>query len=111
MNHMDAGVARKLAFEVAGERPIHLEEKQPRVRTHPSRNLPRMHPLARPVLGDHARLAQIHLAGDAFHQRLRAGDDRGDLKWSLQETLEKQCTHGKRIVASRLRVVQWRSNY
>jgi len=111
MNHMDACIARKLTFEVARERPIHLEEKQLRVRTHPSRNLPRMHPFPRAVLGDHARLAQIHLAGDTFHQRLRAGDDRGDLKWSLQETLKKQCTHEMRIVASRLGVVQSRSNY
>ena len=111
MNHVHACIAGKLTFEVARERPIHLEEKQLRIRTHSSRDLPRMHPLARPVLGDHARLAQVHLAGDAFHERLGAGDDRGDLKWSLQETLKKQCTHEMRIVASRLGVVQSRSNY
>jgi len=34
-------------------------------------------------------LAEIHLTSNTFHQRFRAGDNRGDLKWTLQESLEK----------------------
>src|SRR5436190_3158165 len=81
-----------------------------RIRTHASGDRARMHSFSRAVLGDHARLTEIHLADDPLHQRFRAGDDRRDLKGSLQETLEKERTHGSRIVASRLRVVQSRSN-
>ena len=66
---MDAWVVRKLPFQVAGEIGIKLEEKQLRAGGHAARDLPGMHAFARPVLRDHARLAEIHLARDAVYKR------------------------------------------
>ena len=77
-----------------------------RIRSHPSRDLARVHAFTRAVLGDHARLAEIHFAGDPFHERFRAGNDRRDLKRPLQKTLKKQSTHEMRTVASHPHVVQ-----
>src|ERR1700746_1485875 len=80
-----------------------------RIRTHPSCNLARMHSFTRPVLGDRAWLAKIHLVGDTFDQRLRTGDDRRNLKRPLQKLLEKQGTHKTRTVVLHIEVVQSRS--
>src|SRR6266542_6280831 len=80
-----------------------------RIRSHPSRDLARVHAFTRTVLSDHARLAEIHFAGDAFHERFRAGNNRCDLKRPLQKTLKKQCTHEMRTVVRRPHVVQCRS--
>jgi hypothetical protein len=42
-----------------------------------------VHAFTRTVLSDHSWLAEVHLPGDAFNERFRAGDDRVDLKWPL----------------------------
>src|SRR5258708_5712421 len=68
-----------------------------------------MHALARTILGDHARLAEIHFSGHSFDERSRTRHDRCDLKRTLQETFKKQGTHEMRTVVLWLRVVQWRS--
>src|SRR5215471_3851302 len=106
MDHVQTWIAGKLPFKVACERRIELEQEQMRIRAHSSRDLARMHAFTWTVLRDHAGLAEIHFAGDAFHQRFRAGDDRRNLKWPLQEALEKQHTHETRTLALRFRVVQ-----
>jgi len=111
MDHMHARIACKLPFKCTRERRIELEQEQMRTRTHSSRNLARVYAFTRAVLRDDAWLTEIHFAGDAFHERFRAGNDRRDLKRPLQEALKKQNTHETRTVASRLRVVQWRSVY
>src|SRR4029453_17810836 len=109
MDPVHARIACKLSFQRTRERGIELEQKQMRILTHPARDLARVHAFARAVLSDHARLAQIHFAGNAFYQRFRAGNDRGDLKRALQKSLEKQNTHEMRIVVRRVQVVQSRS--
>src|SRR6266566_9748207 len=68
-----------------------------------------MHSFARPVLGNDAWLAKIHLSGDTFHQRLRTGDDRCNLKRTFQKLFEKQGTHETRTVVLHIEVVQSRS--
>src|SRR5439155_6198875 len=83
MDHMHARIACKLPLKSTRERRIEFEQEQMRIRAHPSGNLARVHALARAVLGDHARLAEIHFAGHTFHQRLRAGDNGSDLKRSF----------------------------
>src|SRR6516162_1930458 len=96
MNHMHATIPCKLPFQCSGQRGVKLEEEQMRIRSHPSRDLTRVHAFPRAILRDHARLSEIHLARDAFHQCLRTGNDGRDLKRTLQETLEKKCAHGER---------------
>src|ERR1700756_2878883 len=68
-----------------------------------------MYSFARPVLGNDSWLAKVHLAGDSFHQRLRTGDDRCDLKRPFQKLFEKQGTHETRTVVLHIEVVQSRS--
>ena len=80
MDHVHATITCELPFQSACEGWIKLKEEQMRIRRHPARNLARMHSFPRAVFGDHARLAEIHLAGYPFHHRFRAGDDRCDLK-------------------------------
>src|SRR5437762_5786115 len=77
-----------------------------RIRAHPARDLTRVHAFTWPIFSNYTRLAKIDLAGDALYQRFRAGNDRSDLKWTLQETLEKQCTHEMRTVVLRPLIVQ-----
>src|SRR5947199_2042763 len=101
---MNPRIACKLPFERAREGRVELKEKQMRILCHPPRDPARMHAFARAVLRDHARTAKVHFAGDAFHQRLRAGNDRRDLKRALEEALEKQGTHGEATVVSAAQV-------
>lgn len=49
-----------------------------------------MYPFARAVLGNYPRPLKIDLARHSFDQRLRAGNDRGDLERPFQEPLEKR---------------------
>src|SRR5512132_334021 len=93
MNHMHASIACKLPFQCSCQRRVEFKQEQMRIRCHPSRNLTRVHAFTRAVLRDHARSTEIHFARDTFYQRLGTGHDRRDLEWTLQETLEKQCTH------------------
>jgi hypothetical protein len=96
MNHMHAAIPCELPFQCSGQRGVKLEEEQMRIRSHPSRDLTRVHAFPRAILCDHARLSEIHLARDAFHQCLRTGNDGRDLERTLQETLEEKCAHGER---------------
>jgi hypothetical protein len=52
-----------------------------------------MYPFAWAVLGNYPRPLKIDLARHSFDQRLRAGNDRGDLERPFQEPLEKKNTH------------------
>ena len=106
MDHMNAWIIRKLSLQITRECRIQLKQEQMRVRSHPSRDFARVHAFTRPVLSDDAWPSEIHLTGDAFHHRSRAGNDRGDLKWTLQEPLEKECAHGIEIVVRTPQVVQ-----
>src|SRR5215831_16334925 len=109
MDHMHATIPCKLPFQCSRQRGIKLEEEQMRIRSHPSRELTRVHAFPRAVFRDHARLSEIHLARDAFHKRLGTRYDRRDLKRTLQETLEKKCAHGNsdvRLTRSRCLVVK-----
>src|SRR5262252_4951601 len=105
MDHMNATIPCKLPFQCSGQRGIKLEEKQMRIRSHPSRDLTRVHAFAGTILCNHSRLGEIHLACDAFHKRLGTRYDRRDLKGTLQETLEKKCAHGKRTFVAAVPVV------
>ena len=69
MDHMNAWIICKLPLQISRERPIQLEQEQMRIRTHPSRDLARMHAFTWPIFGNHSGSAEIHLTGDAFHQR------------------------------------------
>src|SRR5262245_59076112 len=95
MDHVYATISCKLSFQRSRERRIELKQKQMRIRSHPSRDLTRVHAFTRSILRDHARLGEIHFASDTFHHRLGTGNNRCDLERTLQETLEKECTHGK----------------
>src|SRR5882762_1438018 len=101
MNHMHASIACKLPFQCSRQRRVEFKQEQMRIRCHSSRDLTRVHAFARAVLRDRPRLGEIHFAGDTFHHRLRTGYNRGDLKRTLQETLEKECTHGSSDVRLR----------
>src|SRR5204863_9605188 len=68
-----------------------------------------MYSFSRAVLGDHARLTKIHLAGDTLHQCFGARDDRCNLKRPFQKLFEKQGTHETRTVVLHIEVVQSRS--
>src|SRR4029453_2911532 len=91
MNHMHASIACKLPFQCPCQRRVEFKQEQMRIRCHPSRDLSRVPAFAWAVLRDHARLGEIHFAGDTFHHRLRTGYNRGDLEGTLQKTLEKKC--------------------
>ena len=65
---MDARVACELALEVARERRVQLEEEQFGIGRHPARDLARVDTFTRPVLSDHARFVEIHLARHPFHE-------------------------------------------
>src|SRR6478672_1101785 len=101
MNHMHAPISCKLPFQCSCQLRVEFKQEQMRIRCHPSRDLTRVHPFARAVLRDYARLGEIHLAGDTFHHRLGTGYNRGDLEWTLQKTLEKKCAHEERNVRLR----------
>src|ERR1043166_2122743 len=98
---MHARIACELSFQRSCERGVELKQEQVRIRCHSSHYLTRMHAFAWAVLRDHARLREIHFAGDTFHHRLRARHNRRDLERTLQETLKKECTHGKANVRRR----------
>ena len=108
-SHVTRAVAGKLPFQIARESAIQFEQEQvsnpdtSAVQSRANAHLPR------PVLGNHTWLAEIHLAGDAFHQRLGTGDDGGDLKRSFQKLFEKQGNHETRTVVLHIEVVQSRS--
>src|SRR5436190_2209070 len=101
MNHMHASIACKLPFQCSCQRRVEFKQEQMRIRSHPSRDLTRVHPFARTVLRDHARLGELHFAGDTFHHRLRTWYNRRDLERTLQKTLEKKCAHEERNVRLR----------
>ncbi len=101
MNHMHASIACKLPFQCFCQRRVEFKQEQMRIRRHPSGDLTRVHAFPRAVLRDHARLGEIHLAGDTFHHCLRAGYNRRDLERTLQKTLEKKCAHEERNVRLR----------
>src|SRR6188472_1583535 len=101
MNHMHPSIAGKLPFQCSCQLRVQFEQEQMRIRCHSSRDFTRVHAFAWAVLRDHARLAEIHFAGDAFHHRLRAGYNRRDLERTLQKTLEKKCAHAERNVLLR----------
>jgi len=69
MDHMDTRIGRELPLERTRKCCVKLEQEQMRIWIHSSRNLARVHAFTWPVLGDHAWLAKIHFARDAFHQR------------------------------------------
>src|SRR5260370_31765638 len=106
MDYMNTWIICKLSLQITRERRVQLKQEQMRVRTHSSRDFARVHAFAWAVLGDHPMLAEIHLTGDAFHHRSRAGNDRDDLKWTLQVPLEKECAHVIEIVVRTPQVVQ-----
>ena len=89
MNDMYARIVCELPRQIARERAIELKKQQMRIRGHASRDVARVYAFTWTVLGDHPSPAEIHLLSNTFHQRFRAGDNRGDLKWTLQESLEK----------------------
>ena len=93
IDDVDARIIGELPLEVARKGGIEFEEEQLRIGIHPRGQLARMDAFARTVLGDYARLAEIHLARHPLHKRLGAGDDGGDLKRLLQKPFEKQCAH------------------
>src|SRR6266481_1211496 len=101
MNHMHASIACKLPFQCSCELRVEFKQEQMRIRCHPSRDLTRVHAFARAVLRDHARLGEIHFAGDTFHHCLRTGYNRSDLEGTLQKTFEKKCAHKERNVRLR----------
>src|SRR5213592_2153063 len=101
MNHMHASIACKLPFQCFCQRRVEFKQEQMRILCHPSRDLTRVHAFARAVLRDHARLGEIHFTRNAFHKRLRTGNNRRDLEWTFQETLEQKCTHGNSKVRLR----------
>src|SRR6266850_167460 len=101
MNHMHASIACKLPFQCSCQLRVEFKQEQMRIRCHPSRDLTRVHAFARAVLRDHARLGEIHFAGDTFDHRLRTGYNRGDLEGTLQKTLEEKCAHEERNVRLR----------
>src|SRR4029077_9129436 len=76
-----------------GKGRIEFKQKQLRVRPHPLRQCARMYPFARAVLGTYPRPLKITLRRYSLDQRLRAGNDRGDLEWPFQEPLEKKNAH------------------
>src|SRR4029077_2395025 len=104
MNHMHAPISCKLPFQCSCQLRVEFKQEQMRIRCHTSRDLTRVRAFTRAVLRDHARLAEIHFAGDAFHHRLRAWYNRRDLERTLQETLEKKCAHAERNVRLRCSV-------
>ena len=87
------GSSGELPGQVARKSGIKFKQKQLCVRPHPLRQLARMHPFARAVLGDHPRPLKIDFARYSLDQRLRAGHDRGNLQRPFQETLEKKNAH------------------
>src|SRR6266481_4480683 len=106
MDYMNTWIICKLSLQITRERRIQLKQEQMRIRSHPSRDFARVHAFTRPVLGDDAWPREIHLTGDAFHHRSRAGNNGGDLKRTLQAPLEKKCAHGIEIVVRTPEVVQ-----
>src|SRR6478736_9708773 len=59
MNHMHAPIACKLPFQCSCQLRVEFKQEQMRIRCHPSRDLTRVHPFARAVLRNHARLGEI----------------------------------------------------
>ena len=57
IDHVHARIIGELPAEIAGKGGIQFEQKQLRIRPHPARNLARMHPFARAVLGNDPRPA------------------------------------------------------
>ena len=90
MNHMHAAIPCKLPFQCSGQRGIKFEKEQMRIRSHPSSDFTRVHAFPRAILRDHARLSEIHLARDAFHQCLRTGNDGRDLERTLGIRIERK---------------------
>src|SRR5437899_7373738 len=84
---------RKLPLQIPSERRVQLKQEQMRIPRQTSRDLARVHAFTRTIFCNHSPLAEIHLAGDAFHQCFRAGNNRRDLKWTLQKSFEEQGAH------------------
>src|SRR5437016_7982879 len=95
VDHMHARIPSKLTLQIARESSVELKEKQSAIRSHPARDLARMHSFAGTVLRDHARLVKIDFIGHAFDQRPGTGYNRCDLERALQESFEEKGAHRK----------------
>src|SRR6266404_534045 len=95
VDHVHARIVAELPPEIARKSGINFKQEQLTILTHPARDLAGMHAFTWPVFGDHAGLFEINLVRDAFNQRFRARHDRGDLKWTFQESLEEKGAHRK----------------
>jgi hypothetical protein len=89
IENMHPRIARELALQVPGKGGIELEKQKLRVRPHPTRDFPRMHPFPRPVLSDHPSSFEINLIGNSFNQCARTRHDRRDLEWFLKKAFKE----------------------
>ena len=67
VNHVYPWIMRELPLQIPSERRVQLKQEQMLIRRQASRDLARVHAFTRTVFCNHSRLAEIHLAGDAFH--------------------------------------------
>jgi hypothetical protein len=91
---MDPGIACELPVQILREMGIQFEKKKMRCGMHAAHNFAGMDALAGAIFRDQARPTQIHPPSHPIDKRLGAGNDGGDLKWPLQESLKEQDAHG-----------------
>ena len=93
IDDVHAPIVRELPAQVVRESAVQFKKKELRIWRHASRDLARVHAFTRTVFGDNAWSSEIHFLGDPLHERSRAGNNGGNLKWPLQESLEKEGAH------------------
>src|SRR5437588_769820 len=95
IDNLNACITIELATQIARKRRIELKKKELTIGPHSARDFARMHAFARTVLRDHMRPIEVNFIGHALNQRPRTGDNGGNLKGTLEKSLEEKGAHPK----------------